>query len=221
MSYPVTIADYLQERALAEATAADGRARCRVYRVERPLVVLGRGSRVEVELDLQTCLDDQVPILRRSGGGCAVVLDPGNLIVAVTLRVPGLLGSLEHFRRLSAWIIAGLVRLGFSGVRREGPSDLVHGDRKIGGACIHRSRDLLHYGVALLVDPRVELMERYLRHPPREPEYRGGRLHREFVGALRPASRPDEMEALERDLQAELRVEELESHAGLRDRATS
>jgi lipoate---protein ligase len=204
---PVT--DLPEEQAMTEATVADGQPRCRVYRVARPIVVLGRGSDPERELDLQACRDDGVPVVRRSGGGCAVVLDPGNLIVGVALRVPGLLGSLEHFRRISAWLIAGLERVGLGGVRREGPSDLVRGEHKVGGACIHRSRDLLHYGASLLVSPRVELMERYLRHPPREPEYRRGRSHREFVGALHAGVSAEVITAIEEALRRELHVEEL------------
>ena len=81
-------------------------------------------------------------------------------------------------------------------------SDLVLGQRKIGGACIYRSGALVHYSTTLLVEPQVELMERYLLHPPREPEYRQGRSHAEFVTNL-PA--PRGVEALRRDLQEVLR----------------
>jgi lipoate---protein ligase len=204
---PVT--DLPEARSMAEATAADGQPRCRVYRVADPIVVLGRGSDPEREVDLEACRADGVPVVRRSGGGCSVVLDPGNLLVGVALRIPGLLGSLEHFRRISAWLIAGLDRIGLSGLRREGPSDLVLGERKVGGACIHRGRDLLHYGASLLVSPQVELMERYLRHPPREPEYRRGRSHREFVGALHPGATNEVLAAIEKALRQELHAEAL------------
>jgi lipoate-protein ligase A len=54
----------------------------------------------------------------------------------------------------------------------------------VGGACIHRTRDLLYYSTTLLCAPELALMERYLRHPPREPGYRHGRRHAEFVGSL-------------------------------------
>ena len=74
--------------------------------------------------------------------------------------------------------------------RQRGVSDLVIGaagarDRKIGGACIYRTRGLLYYSTTLLVGPDLDLVERYLPHPPREPEYREGRGHREFMGSLR------------------------------------
>ena len=34
---------------------------------------------------IEAVLDDGVPVLRRRGGGCAVLLDPGNLVVAAAL----------------------------------------------------------------------------------------------------------------------------------------
>jgi lipoate-protein ligase A len=90
----------------------------------------------------------------------------------------------RYFEILSDWMIAGLARIGVPGVRREGSCDLALGDRKIAGACVYRTRGLLHYGASLLVDPDLSLIERYLRHPPREPAYRRGRGHRDFLAGL-------------------------------------
>lgn len=180
----LAIGEYLEDEALCAATRDDRRARHRVYRPARREVVLGRGSKPRIELELEACQEDAVPIARRPGGGCAVLLDPGNLIVSVALPLAGLGANLRAFARLSAWLVDALAGVGIPGVVREGPSDLVLGDRKVGGACIHRTRDLLYYSTTLLCAPEVRLMERYLRHPPREPEYRRGRRHAEFVGSL-------------------------------------
>ena len=89
-------------------------------------------------------------------------------------------------------------------MKREGTSDLAIGDRKIGGSCIYRVPGLLFYSTTLLLDPDIDLIERYLRHPPREPDYRKGRPHREFMTSLKDAagiSDPEEFTArLERSL---------------------
>jgi lipoate-protein ligase A len=172
---------YVEDDELVEGTRLDGGPRHRVYRLPRPTVVLGRGSKPDVELQLEACLADGVPLQRRRGGGCSVLVDPGNVIVSVVLPVIGLGGSLQHFDRITRWIAAALAALGVDGVHREGPSDLALGERKVGGACIYRAKDLLYYSATLLVEPEVGLMERYLRHPPREPGYRAGRGHGEFV----------------------------------------
>ena len=178
------IAPYELEDDLLAAVRESGPARVRVYAVERPVVVLGRGSRPEVELELESCLADGIPLQRRRGGGCSVVLDPGNVLVAAALPAPGIGDNMRHFDRLCRWLIDGLAEIGVPGVERAGISDLVLGDRKVAGCCIYRRKDLLLYSAALLVEPDVALMERYLSHPPREPDYRRGRRHRDFVTRL-------------------------------------
>jgi lipoate-protein ligase A len=178
------IGSYDRDEDLIAATLADGEPRLRVYPHPGTAVVLGRGSKPGVELEVPACVADGVPVLRRRGGGCAVVLDPGNVIVSVTLPVAGIGDNHRHFERISDWLVAGLGRRGVQGLRRDGISDLARGDRKVGGACIYRARGLLFYTASLLVSPEVALMERYLRHPPREPGYRRGRGHADFVDAL-------------------------------------
>lgn len=207
----ILVRPYDHDDELLAAVRADGRARLRVYRLPQAMVVLGRGSEVRLEVEIRACLDDGVPLLRRRGGGCSVVVDPGNVVVALVLPVCGIGGSPEHFAVITAWLISALEGLGFSGVHREGVSDLVLAGRKVGGACLHRSRGLLYYGCTLLAAPLVELITRYLRHPPREPAYRQGRAHADFVGRLLPpGGRPAAgAEALAEALRRRLRLEEL------------
>ncbi len=178
---------YPFDDALLEAVRADRQRHTLVYVPGEVQVVLGRGSKPETEVHITACREDGVPVLRRRGGGCAVVLDPGNIVVSVVEQAPGFGQNRAHFTRLSAWLIASLERLGVTGLEQRGISDLALGDRKIGGASLHRSRERLLYSVSLLVDSDISLIERYLRHPPREPDYRAGRPHREFLGTLRVA----------------------------------
>jgi lipoate-protein ligase A len=147
-------------------------------------VVLGRGGDPEVELQLDEIEREGVPVLRRRGGGCAVVLDPGNAVISVVLPVPGVGGISQAFDSISTQLIDAFTDSGLPGVRQEGVSDLVLDDLKIGGSCIYRARDLLYYSTTLLVDPDIELSRRYLKHPPREPDYRRGREHGAFMGSL-------------------------------------
>jgi lipoate-protein ligase A len=177
---------YRDDEELLRASQRDHLRRVRVYVPEVVQVVLGRGSDPWTELHVGACMEDGVPVLRRRGGGCAVLLDSGNVIVVVAEHAPGLRQNKAHLRRLSAWLLMGLERVGVAGLQQRGISDLVWGDRKVAGSCLHRSRDMLLYSASLLVRPDLSLMERYLRHPPREPDYRQGRSHREFAGELTP-----------------------------------
>ncbi len=180
----LSIADFAFDDQMLDETRAHLQPQMQIYRPDHPMVVLGRGSKAEIELNLEACRRDKIPLYRRRGGGCAVVLDPGNVVVSVVLPVPGFGGNQAHFRRLSNWLIAALEQIGFAGIQQHGISDLVLADRKVAGACIYRPPGLLYYSVSLLAAPRIELMERYLRHPPREPSYRRQRPHGQFVGPL-------------------------------------
>ena len=55
--------DYDFDDDLLEQVAQDGMPRVRVYRPEGLQVVLGRGSKPDVELQLDACLEDGVAVL--------------------------------------------------------------------------------------------------------------------------------------------------------------
>ncbi len=176
---------YAPDDKLISLSRADGLARVSIYQPVGVQVVMGRGSAAELELHLDTIASDNVPIYRRKGGGCSVVLDPGNVVVAATLPVPGLGSTKWYFDRCTNWLIEGLRNLGVQGVQQNGISDLVIGDRKIAGSALYRMKGLLYFSCSLLVAPDISLIPRYLKHPPREPEYRRGRTHTDFVTSLR------------------------------------
>lgn len=178
---------------LQRAVLDGGRAQLRVLPwseigPEPVAVVIGRGGKQHLELDTAAIEADGVPLYRRPGGGCAVVLDPGNVIVSLAAPLPGIGEINRAFAAISDWMIAGLAEVGVPGVVQRGVSDLVievdGEERKIGGSCIYRTRGLVYYSTTLLVEPDLDLVDRYLPHPPREPEYRAGRDHRRFMGAL-------------------------------------
>lgn len=176
---------------LIASVAAGGPARVRVRRCAAVQVVVGRGGRAGVEVDLAAARAAGVPVLRRRGGGCAVLLDPGNLVASLVVPLAGIGGVTTAFRAATAWIVDGLAGCGVPGVVGAGVSDLALGDRKVGGSCIQRTRGLVYYSTTLLFDPDLDLMERVLPHPPREPAYRRGRTHRDFLGGLGPAPGAD------------------------------
>ncbi len=169
---------------LLEAVTDSKRPGMRIYPFDRRAVVAGRGSRLSRELHLDRIQQDSIPIYRRRGGGCAVFLDPGNLIVSIAFPAEGFGNVGPLFCRASQRVIRGLSAAGICGVYQDGISDLVIDDRKIGGSCFYRSKGMAYYSAALLVTPDLAAMENYLAHPPREPEYRRGRPHQEFVAGL-------------------------------------
>jgi lipoate-protein ligase A len=143
-----------------------------------------------------------------------VVLDPGNVIVSIFLPLPGLGGIKSAFGRISGWIIESLAKVGIPGVEQRGVSDLVLGDRKIGGSCIWRGKDLLHYGTTILVEPDLDRVARYLKHPPREPDYRMGRPHGDFMGSLGLLCGVDDAGRFAEELGSALVIPDTAKHRG-------
>lgn len=183
-SEKLVIGTYDADHDLIEKVRAANSIAVRVYQPKYTQIVLGRGSNEAAELNFEAILADNIPILRRPGGGCAVVLDPGNVIVSAAIPAKGLTETKRWFNRCTEWLIDGLDRTGIDGVDSDGISDLVINGKKIAGSAVHRRKDLVYYSASLLVDAHLPLLESYLAHPPREPEYRKGRSHLDFVTNL-------------------------------------
>ncbi len=81
---------YDRDDEMMERTRGDGQPRVRVYRFDHVAVVIGRGGHQDLELRTKNITADGVPLYKRPGGGCSVVLDPGNAIVSLALPVPGI-----------------------------------------------------------------------------------------------------------------------------------
>jgi lipoate---protein ligase len=207
--YPYPILRFEADKDLFEEVKRTGQPVLRVYHPEETMVVLGRSSKPDVELHVDRILLDEVPIYRRPGGGCSVVLDEGNVVVAVVLPAPGLTKTKEWFDRCTQWMIDSLAKAGFDGVRKAGISDLAIGEHKIAGSAVYRAKDIFYYAVTILVNPDLSLFPRYLTHPPREPDYREGRDHLDFVVALRDEIGLEDPADFECRLNSSLDIQEL------------
>lgn len=165
----------------------------RFWEPTEPAVVVGRASRVDTEVDLAACRERGIPVLRRSSGGAAVVALPGCLMYAVVLGHPADYGW-QQLDQIHAGVLervaAGVTRAGAT-VERRGTSDLVSpdgvgpdrssGDRKVSGNSVRLKRHAVLYHGTLLYAADLELIATCLRHPPRQPDYRQSRSHRQFI----------------------------------------
>lgn len=180
----------LDEALLLAAESGAGGECLRFWECPAPAVVLGSGGRLAEDVDEAVCAADGVPILRRSSGGGTVLLCRGCLLYTLVLsyeRDPNL-GDIRHSYRYILGNIAATLGHGIAPIEQAGISDLVHAGRKFSGTAQQRKRSfLLHHGT-LLYDMDLSLISRYLREPPRQPEYRNGRPHTDFVGNLPLAS---------------------------------
>ncbi|MBI5014546.1 MAG: lipoate--protein ligase family protein [Deltaproteobacteria bacterium] len=177
----------------------------RMWEASTVAVVLGRGTAAS-EVRADSCAADGVPVLRRRGGGGAVVLGPGCLIVSLAAAVERELEAGGYLDRIAAFLAGLLGRLTGLPLEPRGIGDVCLGDRKVLGASLFRRRRLLFYQASLLHSLNLALVDGYLTHPAREPAYRQGRPHRAFLTTLAAAGSGisvDELcEGLERRLPA-------------------
>lgn len=178
------------------ATGAGSAEFLRVWESPTFAIILGRASRPE-ELNLTECQARGIPVLRRSSGGTAVVIGPGCLLYSVVLSytLRPALRAISEAHRFVLGRLAKAVSTLVPGVECAGTSDLAWHGRKVSGNSLRCRRDHFLYHGTLLYDFPIELIEACLRSPPRQPDYRRGRSHRDFVTNL-PASREALVQAL-------------------------
>jgi lipoate-protein ligase A len=147
-------------------------------------VVLGQSNKVEEALHVENILNDHIPVYKRPSGGEAVVLSSHMIVVSILERKDTARTPRFYFETYNEKIIKALHGLGVRELRAEGTSDICIRDKKILGSSIYRNKDLVFYHAVLNISESSSLMERYLKHPRREPGYRRGRTHGEFVTSL-------------------------------------
>jgi lipoate-protein ligase A len=188
--------DWAEEQDLDQETV-------RVWESPRPFVVVGRSSRVGEEVDQAACAQRGIPVLRRSSGGAAVVVGPGCLMYAVVLsyrRRP----DLRDVGRSHKFILnrlADALRPRVANIYCAGTSDLVVDDppaaRKFSGNSLRAKRSHFLYHGTLLYDFDLSLVTACLKMPSRQPTYRHGRPHVDFIMNL-PLDRAVLIDALDR-----------------------
>ncbi len=161
------------------------------------MVVLGSSNRAEIEVHEDSCERMNVPVLKRYGGGGTVVLYPGCLVISVGAWVGRWFENALYFRLLNQAVIDALSCRWplLQDLGQRGHSDIVWREQKVGGTSLFRSRNYLLYQASLLIHADFDLIDQVLAHPSKEPDYRQGRRHREFLTDLRTALHASELTA--------------------------
>jgi lipoate-protein ligase A len=210
LTLPTPAENVALDEALLDA-AEDGHPQwefLRIWESRQPMVVVGRSTRVHQEIDEVACRERGIPILRRASGGASIVAGPGCLMYAVVLSYESR-PELKDIRRAHAFVLGRIadslrpVMASMGEVSQAGTSDLVLIDRgvksprrKFSGNSLRAKRTHFLYHGTLLYEFDLSLIENCLRAPPRQPDYREKRPHREFVRNL-PISRAALIDALD------------------------
>lgn len=145
--------------------------------------VLGAGTPA-TDVDLALCTATDVPAYRRKGGGGAVVLAPGTLIITAAYDATLKPFATQWIGPIAEAISRAVASLGLGDVRVRGLGDVAIGQRKILGSSLYANRKVALYQGSLLVETDLSLIPKYLPHPSKEPDYRRGREHLDFVTSL-------------------------------------
>ena len=186
LTLPTLVENVALDEALLLDAEAGGPEVLRLWRWPGLGVVLGAGGRLADDVHEDACHADGVPILRRSSGGGTVLLGPGCLLYSLVLRFdrdPALADLHASYRFILGRIIRGL-EPHVPELMLQGSSDLTLAGRKVSGNSQQRKRThLLHHGTLLHAFDLMSI-PRYLKAPPRQPEYRQQRSHTDFLTNL-------------------------------------
>jgi lipoate---protein ligase len=155
-----------------------------VWQPEEVYLVLGQSNKMEESLLEDAVANDHVQVMRRPSGGQTVILTPKTLVISVAFSVVSFKNPSVYFSKINDCIIAALDSVRVSGLSTKGISDISFGDKKILGSSIYRRRDRVLYHAVLNVSEDIGMIEKYIQHPPKEPDYRKGRSHSDFVTSL-------------------------------------
>lgn len=170
--------------AAVQIASKTGQSTLRFWWGGPPAAVVGFSEKFEQTVNVKACQALGVDVLRRSTGGGTVLQTGGIFNYSFVMKLDRMLDPRRAFRIGTDLIIAVLKSLGLTG-NTEGISDVAVDGRKISGnAQAQRRKALIVHGT-LLVDFDHDLAERVLTYPVREPAYRQGRSHREFLVSLR------------------------------------
>lgn len=151
-------------------------------------VVVGYANQVQREVNLEFCLRNAIPVLRRCSGGGTVLQGPGCLNYSLVLALDGTnpLGTVTATNEFVMTRLGEAVRSLVRGpVEKLGHTDLTSSGLKFcGNAQRRRNRCVLFHG-SFLLNLDFALMEKVLPLPSKQPEYRRNRSHTDFLMNLK------------------------------------
>lgn len=181
-----------------------GRGVLRFWEAAKYFVVVGYGNHVQKEVDVAACESGKIPILRRCSGGGTVLQGPGCLNYSLVLKADeqGPLRSITSANRFIMERNRAAIEAEVGGQRADAgveirgctdlalvthQSSLVTALKFSGNAQRRKKHFLLFHGTFLL-NFDLPLVSRFLRMPSKEPDYREGRAHENFLTNLRLAT---------------------------------
>ncbi len=161
----------LDEALLLEAEEGRSGETLRVWEFAEHVVVGGRSTRVEDEIERSFCESQGIPVLRRCSGGASVVAGPGCLMYSVVLsfaRDPALSRIDVAHQYVMSRVLTALQRQ-IPDAALQGTCDLTWQNCKFSGNSLRIARQHLLYHGTILYEFDLSLMPRCLKRAPGNP----------------------------------------------------
>ena len=172
--------DFCEER--DEGATAQGVLR--FWEPSHYFVVLGYANPVATEVNLPFCQKQTIPVLRRCTGGGTILQGPGCLNYSLLLPIHSV-AQLQSIPGTNDFILqkhqAALSALLQARVEKQGHTDLSIGGLKFSGNAQRRRKSFVLFHGSFLLHLDVELIEKALPLPSRQPDYRLRRSHTDFL----------------------------------------
>jgi lipoate-protein ligase A len=181
------------DEALLDSFERSGGDGClRFWEPDNYFVVVGYGNQVATEVSAPGCDAGGIPILRRCSGGGTVLQGPGCLNYSLILKIDES-GPLTSITAANRFIMERNREAIETEVRRQRPearvevrghTDLALGPLKFSGNAQRRKKHFLLFHGTFLLRFDLALIHKFLQMPSKEPDYRQGRSHKDFLTNL-------------------------------------
>ena len=171
-----------------------------IWKPDKTYIVLGQRDSIETAINVVNILED-IEILKRPSGGHAVVLTPKTIIVSMRISSESFKNIKKVFIYCNEIIIEALQNQGVNNLSIKGISDICIGDYKIAGSSMYNGREYIVFHAVINISENPDYIEKLLKHPQSEPEYRAKRSHKDFVSSLEKLGYKIDLKKFKTDLQ--------------------
>jgi lipoate-protein ligase A len=155
-----------------------------VWEPNETCIVLGRSNSSDDSLYLDNIINDNISVYKRPSGGETVLLSNKMIVISIVVNQTDFKNGKSIFKDYNNKIISALESLGIQNLGFKGISDIAINDLKILGSAIYQNKLVVFYHAVLNVSESTSLIEKYLKQPKRQPDYRKSRSHKNFVTSL-------------------------------------
>jgi lipoate-protein ligase A len=147
-------------------------------------IVMGISQKPEEVVDLELAKSCNIPLIKRFSGGGTVIVDPNTIFVTFIFD-ESILNAPLYPKNILNWtkdFFYNALEIDDFDLRG---NDFTLGNKKIGGNAQYLKKGRFLQHTSFLWDYEEKNMD-FLLHPPKEPEYRQKRSHKDFLTKLSP-----------------------------------